>query len=512
MNNKKKPMHIVWFKRDLRIQDHSALTLAAEQGAVLPLYIVEPELWQQPDASQRHYRFLKSCLVELDEELARLGQRLIVKLGDAVAVLTEIEQRYSIAALWSHQETGNAWSYARDRRVKAWARAQAIPWHEPPQHGVIRCLDNRDSWGRRWQGYMRRPQRQAPKALTALPEPTQRLPDAQALGLLPDGASQLQLGGRKAGLACLSSFLEQRGEDYTKAMSSPLTAYDACSRLSPHFTWGTLSIREVFQLAEVRARALYDLPPALRGRWPSALRSFLARLRWHCHFIQKLEDWPDLEFKNLHSAYDGLREGQFNAAHFAAWQAGQTGYPLVDACMRALTATGWLNFRMRAMLMSFAAYHLWLHWREPALHLARLFTDYEPGIHFSQAQMQSGTTGINAIRIYNPIKQAIDQDPEGQFIRAWIPELSALPNERIHQPTALDRGSYPPPLVEEKAARKAAADRLYAVRKRPEHRPEAQQIVTKHGSRRRPSRQARAKASAIRKTSAQLEFSFEAPQ
>ncbi|AJI60001.1 FAD binding domain of DNA photolyase family protein [Francisella tularensis subsp. holarctica LVS] len=164
------------------------------------------------------------------------------------------------------------------------------------------------------------------------------------------------------------------------------------------------------------------------------MRSFLSRLRWHCHFMQKLEDQPSIEYENLHSAYDQLRTELLNQQCFEAWKTGNTGYPMIDACMRALIATRWLNFRMRAMLMSFASYHLWLDWRVTSLYLAGLFTDYEPGIHYSQVQMQSGTTGINSIRIYNPIKQSIDQYPNVEFIRRWLPELENVSNENIHTP------------------------------------------------------------------------------
>ena len=254
----------------------------------------------------------------------------------------------------------------------------------------------------------------------------------------------------------------------------------------PHLAFGTLSMREVFNAALEREAELAALHKPNCGRWPSAMRSFTGRLRWHCHFMQKLEDEPRIEFENLHSAYDGLREHSFNRDLFDAWASGMTGYPLVDASMRALTATGWLNFRMRAMLMSFASYHLWLHWREPALHLARLFTDYEPGIHYSQAQMQSGTTGINTVRIYNPLKQSHDQDPDGVFIRRWVPELRDMPLEAIHTPwIAPSRlNGYPMPVVDERTARKQAADRIYGLRRSRAHGPEADAIQEKHGSRR----------------------------
>jgi deoxyribodipyrimidine photo-lyase len=217
-----------------------------------------------------------------------------------------------------------------------------------------------------------------------------------------------------------------------------------------HLAWGTLSVREVFQATSQRSQEINYMPSGKKEKWTRAMRGFSGRLRWHCHFIQKLEDAPRIEFENMHPAYDALRNHDFNQHYFEAWKSGMTGYPMVDACMRALTATGWLNFRMRALLMSFASYHLWLHWRKPASHLANLFTDYEPGIHYSQVQMQSGTTGINALRIYNPIKQGFDQDPNGVFIRQWIPELSEMEQEYIHTPwrAASQIKDYPMPIVD----------------------------------------------------------------
>jgi deoxyribodipyrimidine photo-lyase len=160
----------------------------------------------------------------------------------------------------------------------------------------------------------------------------------------------------------------------------------------------------------------------------------MGRQHWHCHFMQKLEDEPRLEFENLHRAYDGMRPDIADPQRLAAWCAGQTGFPFIDACMRALHQHGWINFRMRAMLMSFASYHLWLPWRETGLHLARKFVDYEPGIHWSQVQMQSGTTGINTTRVYNPIKQAQDHDPNGNFVRHWLPRMRAVPQPWLFQP------------------------------------------------------------------------------
>jgi deoxyribodipyrimidine photo-lyase len=478
-------MQLVWFKRDLRIEDHLPLVEAAGRGPVLPLYILEPELWEQPDLGQRQYLFLTESLSALDSALQSLGQGLIIKVGDSVDILRALHKRHTIQGLWSHQETWNGWTYNRDKRVKQWTKENAIAWHEETQNGVIRCLKSRDYWSSRWHGKMKKPVLSSPETLQIIDETSDVLLSAQELGLLEDGCVMRQKGGRGEGLKLLQGFLHERGEGYTKEMSSPVTAFDSCSRLSVHLAFGTLSMREVFQASEERTQEIKNMPRGTKGKWPSALRSFSGRLRWHCHFIQKLEDEPRIEFENMHPAYDGLRENDFNEVYFAAWKAGKTGYPMVDACMRALTATGWLNFRMRAMMMSFASYHLWLHWRKPALHLARLFTDYEPGIHYSQAQMQSGTTGINSIRIYNPIKQGVDHDPDGAFIREWLPELADMPQEFIHMPwkAPSQMNGYPIPVVDEKTARKAAAEKLYGLRNNTAHKETARKIVNKHGSR-----------------------------
>lgn len=481
-------MNVVWFKRDLRVDDNEVLYRACREGPVLPLYVIEPELWQQPDLSRRQYLFLCECLQELDQELSKLGQRLIIKVGDIVSILDELHKRHTISTLWSHQETWNGWTYERDKRVGEWAKQTMIPWHEPSQNGVIRRLQNRDGWASQWYYKMKKPCFLIPSSLDSIDEVSDTIPNPDALELAEDGCVDRQIGGRREGLHLLASFLFERGEGYTKEMSSPVTAFESCSRLSAHIAFGTVSMREVFQASEARAQAVREMPVAMKGKWPSAMRSFSGRLRWHCHFIQKLEDEPRIEFENMHPMYDGLRENDFNDDFFRAWQAGMTGYPMVDACMRALKATGWINFRMRAMLMSFASYHLWLHWRPTSLYLAQQFTDYEPGIHYSQVQMQSGTTGINTIRIYNPIKQGIDQDPEGEFVRTWVPELRGMEGKVIHTPweAPLLMNGYPMPIVDEKQARKRAADAVYGLRKNTRgHKEVARAIVQKHGSRKK---------------------------
>ena len=475
---------LVWFKRDLRLHDHPALTLAAATGPVLPLYIVEPDLWAQPDASARQWAFVAESLSALGRDLGAMGAPLILRSGDAVDILARLCRQHRITRILSHQETGNHWTYARDRRVAAWARGAGIDWQELPQGGVTRRLPSRDGWAASRDGFMAAPVLPSPPTLTAIPgaEPGQ-IPTARALRLAEDRCRHRQQGGRAQGLALLDSFLTARAEPYRQAMSAPLTAERACSRLSAHLAQGTLSLREVVQATAARQA---ERPG---GRWGGSLASFQARLAWRDHFMQKLEDQPAIETRCLHAATEALRPRIPDATRLQAWAAGETGLPFVDACMRYLQATGWINFRMRAMLVSVASAHLWLDWRATGAVLARAFTDYEPGIHWPQMQMQSGTTGINTIRIYNPVKQGQDHDPSGTFIRRWVPELAALPDNVLHTPWTSAQGRalpYPEPLVDPAAAAKVARAALSSLRKVAGFVPEAAAIVKRHASRADP--------------------------
>jgi deoxyribodipyrimidine photo-lyase len=475
---------LVWFKRDLRVQDNPVLAHAATRaGRVLPLFIAEPEAWAQPDASARQWRFVAECLGQLREDLATLGAPLIVRTGPAQQALAELCAQTGIRDILSLEETGNGWSYARDRDIAAWARANGITWTELPQPGVTRRLANRDGWAARRERAIRATPAETPKALHAIPLDPGPIPEARDLALPFDPCPGRQRGGRAQAEATLASFLETRGQTYRRAMSSPLEGATACSRLSPHLAWGTLSPREAAQAAKARKQQARGT----REGWMGAMTSFEARLAWRDHFMQKLEDEPALEHRCLHTAYEWLRSDDTNRR--MAWEKGETGLPFVDACMRSLINTGWLNFRMRAMLVAVASYHLWLDWRATGPHLARMFTDYEPGIHWPQMQMQSGTTGMNTVRIYNPVKQGHDQDPTGAFTRHWCPELREVPDAHLQTPWEWDgahrllgRG-YPAPVVDVAEAARAARDRVWAVRRGDSFRAEADRIVTKHASR-----------------------------
>ena len=307
-----------------------------------------------------------------------------------------------------------------------------------------------------------------------------------------------QRGGRPLALATLHSFLQSRSAGYRGGISSPLFAPDACSRLSPYLSWGCLSMREIVH----STRAQLDQLPAQSGRKHAGLSAFMSRLYWHCHFIQKLESQPAIEWQNMHRGYDNLRERDFNSAHFEALKTATTGWPMVDACVVMLRETGWLNFRMRAMLVSVAAYPLWLHWRPVGEWLATQFLDYEPGIHWSQMQMQSGTTGINTTRVYNPIKQAQDHDPQGRFVRRWLPAMRRVPDTWLFEPwlmpptvkeslgvvvsstigTDADH-ALPQPVVDLAQATRAAKQLLHERRRTDEVKAGKKAVIEKHASR-----------------------------
>lgn len=491
---------LVWFKRDLRWHDHAALTSAAQSGPLRCMYVVEPSTWQQPDTALQHFAFVHESLQELDAALRQQGGRIEIHLGEMTEVLDRLWQQAPFTCLHSHEETGNGHTYARDLKVQAWCKAHGVVWHEYPQFGVVRRLKSRQLWQAAYEAHMAAPQSE-PGSLTFWQTP-QAQAERDARTQVDDmlhmphpthwthDPPQRQRGGRREGLAVLRSFLNRRSLGYRGGISSPLSAPDACSRLSPYLAWGCLSMREVVQHTREHLAALPD--QAKRHR--AGLSAFISRLYWHCHFIQKLETEPAIEWHNMHRGYDGLREPEFNPAHFAALQHARTGWPMVDACVVMLRETGWLNFRMRAMLVSVAAYPLWLHWRPVGEWLATQFLDYEPGIHWSQLQMQSGTTGINTTRVYNPIKQAHDHDPHGRFVRTWLPAMRRVPDEWLFEPWRMpsslqaDLGlvqgvDIHRPIVELADATRVAKQRLHERRRDDAVRAGKAAVIDKHASR-----------------------------
>ena len=499
-------VQLVWYKRDLRINDHAPLAQAAQAGCCVCLYVYEPEIIEAEDFDAAHLNLINESLIELRENLRQRGGELLLRTGRMPEILDELHREIGFAKVWAHEETFNHISYQRDRRVRAWAKSNSIPFKEIPQCGVVRRLKDRDGWAKQCAQRMKQPLVTTPTQINSTPEVKRiaagEIQTRDCFQVHSFERVSVQSGGESKATDCLGSFLNSRGVNYRSDMSSPLTGEAGCSRLSPFIAIGNISMRTIHHKLSARVIELKELQKsgvAIEPTWLKSLSSFRSRLSWHCHFMQKLEDEPEIEFQHFDRAYDGLREDKFNDEFFAAWCEGRTGYPMVDACMRALHQTGWINFRMRAMLVSFTSYHLWLHWRQPALYLARLFLDYEPGIHYSQIQMQAGVTGINTVRIYSPIKQVIDQDPQGIFIRRFLPELSNVPDKHIAEPhkmTSMEQIlfecqigiDYPPPIVDHKTRYKIARDRMHSLKKLPQTREASQKVFQKHGSRKTPMR------------------------
>ena len=488
---------ILWFKKDLRIIDYIPFHEASKYGYVLPLYIYEPEILDSEDYDPRHHQFINDSLYSLNRDFKRLGGYIHIVYGSAVEVFQNLSTKlFGNIKIYSHEETGNWISYQRDIQIKNWSKKAGIDWFEFSQYGVQRPIKNRDGWAYEWNKKMNKPVLSVPTGVDFYSFDNDfKIIDADSLNQ-NSTHDQLQKGGRKNGEEVLLSFLKHRGENYSKEMSSPLTAITSCSRLSPYISFGNLSIKEIYQASKKKRDSLARGKTS--GSWRSSLSSFLGRLRWHCHFIQKLEDQPSIEWENMSRSYDNIRD-DFNEKYFKSWASGMTGYPLIDACMRCLRSTGYINFRMRAMLVSFASYDLWLDWRFTSKYLATQFLDYEPGIHYSQFQMQSGVTGINSIRIYNPTKQQKDHDPNGVFVKKWVPELKNLPLAYIFSPHLMNESfqilysckigvDYPTPIVDHDFEAKKAKKILYRIKASHIAKNEAQLVYLKHGSRKKQKR------------------------
>lgn len=446
---------VVWHRTDLRIPDNPALCRATADGTPVPVYVFDPARYENraPGSDARH-EFCLQSVADLKRRYRDRGSDLLLFEGDPQTVLTEA---FDAPVYYNRSVTAS---------YRGWDSGARDKFHGFRADAIRRDVaDPRDGWQEQAESYFEADPQPAP---TTLPTPSGESAVSvdkirEQWSIAPD-KDAVPRGGRSAGLDRLEEFVATI-ESYPASISPPAAAEDRCSRLSADFVHGTLSVREAYQ-------AVADRAPDGRGR-----DMFLTRLFWNQHFTQKLADFPKLTEHAVNPVYRGLHRDDHEPDLVRAWKRGQTGFPLVDASMRALSATGYLNFRMRALVATFFCHVLREWWKRGADHFYDHLIDADPAINYAQWQMQAGLVGVHPLRIYDPAKNAREHDPEGTFIRRYVPELEPVPDSYLPRPERMSTAvqsevgvelgvDYPRPIVDFEARRSQTRDQHSRLRTR----------------------------------------------
>ena len=370
--------NIVWFKRDLRLNDHEPLFHAINSAKpTLLLYLFEPEFIDYPDTSPRHLKFCYDSIYEMNQRLKE--NKIQILEGKAETIFEFILTNYKVHNIFSYQESGTNATFSRDKNIRKICKKNDVKWYEYTKEAVYRGIKNRKDWDKNWFSFMHQPQHLID--VNRLKKINLNLDrfflSPKTLNIFNNSEVSFQPAGETYAWKYLHSFLDKRAHNYNRYISKPFSSRTSCGRISPYLAWGNLSSKQVYQF--VIGHDNFKLNKR-------SLTSFLARVKWRSHFIQKFEMQPDYEYNCLNPGFETMEKSN-NEEYLNTWKTGQTGIPLADANMRYLIATGWINFRMRAMLVSFLCHNLDIDFRKGMYHLAQMFLDYEPGIHFTQFQM-----------------------------------------------------------------------------------------------------------------------------
>ena len=453
---------VVLFTRDLRVHDHPALTAACRRAdRVVPLFVFDEAVIASRYATPNRLSALRDSVEALRSALRDRGGELVVRRGDPVDEVHRLAVEVAADELHLSADVSR---YARRREegLRRLARdrlGDRLDVHSHP--GVVLVAPGQvrpaaadhfrvfSAYHRRWAAAAHRVPEPAPVRVRTPPvDDIGRLPDLAELAAGPNGAGPIAAGlppaGEPAARARADAWFDGPVERYDR--THELLAEPGTSMLSPHLHLGTISV------AELAARVDRDRPG------PAA---FLRQLCWRDFNHQLLAARPDLPEVDLRSRGDEPRdEPRDEADAIAAWRDGRTGYPVVDAGMRQLRAEGWMHNRARMITASFLTKHLGVDWRIGAWHFMDHLVDGDLANNFAQWQWAAGTgTDSRPNRMFNPVTQGRRHDPDGAYVRAYVPELADVDPAHVHapwesSPTLLSSGGgYPPPIVDHREAR-----------------------------------------------------------